>query len=98
MTPSVSNGRTLVVFLGSNIGNFDPPGADAFLFGVKCRNHFPCFVNKCLDWGLLAGLNTSLKKSKHRREISREIRTDSLLNRGYRRGSVSSYRYDTTPL
>ena len=28
-------GRTLVVFLGSNIGNFDPPGADAFLRGVR---------------------------------------------------------------
>ena len=23
------SGRTLVVFLGSNIGNFDPPGGDA---------------------------------------------------------------------
>jgi L-histidine Nalpha-methyltransferase len=28
-------GRTLVVFLGSNIGNFDPPGADAFLRSVR---------------------------------------------------------------
>ena len=28
-------GRTLTVFLGSNIGNFDPPGADAFLLGVR---------------------------------------------------------------
>jgi L-histidine Nalpha-methyltransferase len=26
-----SGGQTLVLFLGSNIGNFDPPGADAFL-------------------------------------------------------------------
>lgn len=26
---------TLVVFLGSNIGNFDPPGVDAFLLGVR---------------------------------------------------------------
>ena len=33
--PRVSAGRTLVVFLGSNIGNFDPPGADAFLGGVR---------------------------------------------------------------
>ena len=24
-----SGGRSLVLFLGSNIGNFDPPGADA---------------------------------------------------------------------
>jgi len=28
-------GRTLVAFLGSNIGNFDPPGADAFLRSVR---------------------------------------------------------------
>lgn len=28
-------GRTLVLFLGSNIGNFDPPGADAFLRGLR---------------------------------------------------------------
>src|SRR4029079_12708866 len=26
-----SGGRTLALFLGSNIGNFDPPGADEFL-------------------------------------------------------------------
>jgi L-histidine N-alpha-methyltransferase len=26
-----ANGRALILFLGSNIGNFDPPGADAFL-------------------------------------------------------------------
>src|SRR5262249_40383717 len=26
-----ASGRTLVLFLGSNIGNFDPPGAHAFL-------------------------------------------------------------------
>jgi uncharacterized SAM-dependent methyltransferase len=25
----------LTLFLGSNIGNFDPPGADAFLLGVR---------------------------------------------------------------
>jgi len=30
-----TNGRSLTLFLGSNIGNFDPPGADAFLFGVR---------------------------------------------------------------
>jgi L-histidine N-alpha-methyltransferase len=30
-----ASGRTLVLFLGSNIGNFDPPGADAFLRGVR---------------------------------------------------------------
>jgi L-histidine N-alpha-methyltransferase len=29
------SGRTLVAFLGSNIGNFDPPGADAFLRSVR---------------------------------------------------------------
>ena len=28
-------GHTLAVFLGSNIGNFDPPGVDAFLRGVR---------------------------------------------------------------
>jgi L-histidine N-alpha-methyltransferase len=28
-------GRTLVLFLGSNIGNFDPPGADAFLRDIR---------------------------------------------------------------
>ncbi|MBI2186724.1 MAG: L-histidine N(alpha)-methyltransferase [Acidobacteria bacterium] len=28
-------GRTLVMFLGSNIGNFDPPGVDAFLRTVR---------------------------------------------------------------
>jgi L-histidine Nalpha-methyltransferase len=33
--PAVATGKTLVVFLGSNIGNFDPPGADAFLDGVR---------------------------------------------------------------
>ncbi len=27
--------RTLTLFLGSNIGNFDPPGADEFLRGVR---------------------------------------------------------------
>ena len=27
--------RTLALFLGSNIGNFDPPGADAFLRGIR---------------------------------------------------------------
>src|SRR4029453_1172320 len=26
--PSVTTGKTLVLFLGSNIGNFDPPGVD----------------------------------------------------------------------
>jgi L-histidine N-alpha-methyltransferase len=28
-------GHTLVAFLGSNVGNFDPPGVDAFLRGVR---------------------------------------------------------------
>jgi L-histidine Nalpha-methyltransferase len=28
-------GRTLALFLGSNIGNFDPPGADAFLCAIR---------------------------------------------------------------
>ena len=28
-------GRTLTLFLGSNIGNFDPPGADAFLRAIR---------------------------------------------------------------
>ena len=30
-----SYGRTLVVFLGSNIGNFDPPGAEEFLREIR---------------------------------------------------------------
>jgi L-histidine Nalpha-methyltransferase len=29
------SGRSLIVFLGSNIGNFDPPGAAAFLANVR---------------------------------------------------------------
>jgi len=32
---SRAEGRTLVLFLGSNIGNFDPPGAAAFLHNVR---------------------------------------------------------------
>jgi dimethylhistidine N-methyltransferase len=32
---SHAQGRTLVAFLGSNIGNFDPPGAAAFLHNVR---------------------------------------------------------------
>jgi L-histidine N-alpha-methyltransferase len=30
-----SAGRSLALFLGSNIGNFDPPGADAFLRNIR---------------------------------------------------------------
>ncbi|HTM04533.1 MAG TPA: L-histidine N(alpha)-methyltransferase [Vicinamibacterales bacterium] len=30
-----ASGRTLVAFLGSNIGNFDPPGAAAFLHNIR---------------------------------------------------------------
>lgn len=30
-----ANGPTLVLFLGSNIGNFDPPGADALLVSIR---------------------------------------------------------------
>jgi L-histidine Nalpha-methyltransferase len=33
--PVGATGQTLVVFLGSNIGNFDPAGSDAFLRGVR---------------------------------------------------------------
>src|SRR5262249_25169124 len=29
------HGRTLVLFLGSNIGNFDPPGAEAVLRAIR---------------------------------------------------------------
>lgn len=32
-----TQGRTLVTLLGSNIGNFDPPGAAAFLNAVRAR-------------------------------------------------------------
>jgi dimethylhistidine N-methyltransferase len=35
MRETRSVGQTIVLFLGSNIGNFDPPGADAFLRGVR---------------------------------------------------------------
>jgi L-histidine N-alpha-methyltransferase len=35
-------GRTLVVFLGSNIGNFDPPGAAAFLHNVRSARRDRC--------------------------------------------------------
>jgi L-histidine N-alpha-methyltransferase len=38
--PSMPPGRSLVVFLGSNLGNFDPPGADAFLRGVRTAVRF----------------------------------------------------------
>jgi dimethylhistidine N-methyltransferase len=30
-----AGGHTLALFLGSNIGNFDPPGADAFLLNIR---------------------------------------------------------------
>lgn len=30
-----TRGQTLAIFLGSNIGNFDPPGADKFLLNVR---------------------------------------------------------------
>lgn len=33
--PAGHAGRTLVLFLGSNLGNFDPPGADALLVGMR---------------------------------------------------------------
>jgi L-histidine Nalpha-methyltransferase len=33
--PSSAAGQTLALFLGSNIGNFDPPGTDAFLRGAR---------------------------------------------------------------
>ncbi len=32
---AMSRGRALVLFLGSNIGNFDPPSRDAFLRGIR---------------------------------------------------------------
>lgn len=35
MARRASTGRALTLFLGSNIGNFDPPGADAFLRVVR---------------------------------------------------------------
>ena len=35
MAQPSAGGRTLALLLGSNIGNFDPPGADAFLLGVR---------------------------------------------------------------
>ena len=35
LPPNSTGGKTLVVFLGSNIGNFDPPGVNAFLNGAR---------------------------------------------------------------
>jgi L-histidine N-alpha-methyltransferase len=35
LEPAPARGRTLTLFLGSNIGNFDPPGADAFLRAIR---------------------------------------------------------------
>src|SRR2546426_12472809 len=34
-TSDAASNRTLVLFLGSNIGNFDPPGAAAFLRSIR---------------------------------------------------------------
>src|SRR2546426_297009 len=33
--PRAPGGRTLALFLGSNIGNFDPPGAHVFLRDIR---------------------------------------------------------------
>jgi L-histidine Nalpha-methyltransferase len=39
------HGRTLVLFLGSNIGNFDPPGAHEFLREIRATLHpGDCFL------------------------------------------------------
>lgn len=35
----LSSGRSLVLFLGSNIGNFDPPGRDAFMRTIRIALH-----------------------------------------------------------
>jgi len=48
-------GHTLAVFLGSNIGNFDPPGVDAFLRGVR----------EALGAGDALLLGTDLVKPEH---------------------------------
>jgi dimethylhistidine N-methyltransferase len=32
-----NGGRSLVLFLGSNIGNYDPPGASALIHGIRCQ-------------------------------------------------------------
>jgi dimethylhistidine N-methyltransferase len=32
-----NDGRSLVLFLGSNIGNYDPPGASALIHGLRCQ-------------------------------------------------------------
>jgi L-histidine Nalpha-methyltransferase len=32
-----NRGRSLVLFLGSNIGNYDPPGASALVHGLRCQ-------------------------------------------------------------
>jgi L-histidine Nalpha-methyltransferase len=35
LPPRTANGRRLVLFLGSNIGNFDPPGASEFIHLIR---------------------------------------------------------------
>lgn len=50
-----ANGSTLVVFLGSNIGNFDPRGAEAFLLDVR----------RALGTGDALLLGTDLVKPEH---------------------------------
>src|SRR4030095_2659967 len=42
-------GRTLVAFLGSNIGNFDPPGASAFLQNIRASIQTGDAVLLCVD-------------------------------------------------
>ena len=54
------SGRTLVLFLGSNIGNFDPPGAAAFLRGIQSS----------LTAGGALLLGTDLVKSERELELA----------------------------
>ena len=53
-------GRTLTLFLGSNIGNFDPPGADAFLHHIRAA----------LTAGDALLLGTDLVKPAHELQIA----------------------------
>ena len=61
-------GRTLALFLGSNIGNFDPPGADAFLRGVRAA----------LDAGdaLLLGADLVKPEARSAARLRRSARRD----------------------
>ena len=71
--PSAANGKTLVVFLGSNIGNFDPPAADSFLLGVR--------VALCAGDALLLGTDLVKPESKLLLAYDDPLRVTAAFNR-----------------